>query len=224
MRILVAEDEADTARFVSDCLQEQGHDVLIAPTGPEALHSGLTENVDLLILDRMLPGLDGLTVLRRLRAGDVKAPAIMLTALGRIEQRIEGLDAGADDYLVKPFALGELLARVNALARRAASVDVVTHLVAGSIEMDILRREVRRDGRPVLLQPREFRVLEELMRHPGEFVTRAMLLERVWDFHFDPQTKIVETHMSRLRAKLNDGGLPDVIETVRAVGYRIRNG
>lgn len=224
MRILVAEDEPETAQFVANGLQEHGHNVLIASTGTDALHLGLTEALDLIILDRMLPGLDGMTALRRLRAGDVKAPAIMLTALGRIEDRIEGLDAGADDYLTKPFAFGELLARVNALARRASPQDVVTRLVAGPVEMDLLRREVRRDGMLVLLQPREFRVLEELMRHPGEFVTRTMLLERVWDFHFDPQTKIVETHMSRLRAKLNEGGLPDVIETVRGIGYRIRAG
>lgn len=222
MRILVAEDESETARFVAGGLQEHGHNVLLADNGTDALHLGLTEDVDLLVLDRMLPGLDGMTVLRRLRAADVSVPAIMLTALGRIEDRIEGLDAGADDYLVKPFAFGELLARVGALARRSAPQDIVTRLVAGPVEMDLLRREVRRDGVLVLLQPREFRVLEELMRHPGEFVTRTMLLERVWDFHFDPQTKIVETHMSRLRAKLNEGGLVDVIETVRGVGYRMR--
>jgi len=222
MRILVAEDESETARFVAGGLQEHGHNVLLADNGTDALHLGLTEDVDLLVLDRMLPGLDGMTVLRRLRAADVSVPAIMLTALGRIEDRIEGLDAGADDYLVKPFAFGELLARVGALARRSAPQDIVTRLVAGPVEMDLLRREVRRDGVLVLLQPREFRVLEELMRHPGEFVTRTMLLERVWDFHFDPQTKIVETHMSRLRAKLNEGGLADVIETVRGVGYRMR--
>ena len=222
MRILVAEDEPETAQFVASGLQEHGHNVLLASTGTDALHFGLTENIDLMILDRMLPELDGLSVLRRLRAAEITVPAIMLTALGRIEDRIEGLDAGADDYLVKPFAFGELFARVNALSRRTSPQEVVTRLEAGPIDMDLLRREVRRDGTPVLLQPREFRVLEELMRHPGEFVTRTMLLERVWDFHFDPQTKIVETHMSRLRSKLNEGGLPDVIETVRGVGYRIR--
>ncbi|WP_067737637.1 response regulator transcription factor [Novosphingobium naphthalenivorans] len=222
MRILVAEDEPETAQFVANGLREHGHNVLLAGTGLDALHFGLTEDVSLMILDRMLPELDGLSVLLRLRAAGITAPAIMLTALGRIEDRIEGLDAGADDYLVKPFAFGELFARVNALNRRAAPQEAVTRLVAGPIDMDLLRREVRREGVPILLQPREFRVLEELMRHPGEFVTRTMLLERVWDFHFDPQTKIVETHMSRLRSKLNEGGLPDVIETVRGVGYRIR--
>ncbi|CDO38331.1 response regulator transcription factor [Novosphingobium sp. KN65.2] len=222
MRILLAEDDVDNVQFVANGLREHGHIVLLAETGTDALHFGLTETLDLFIMDRMLPQLDGLSVLRRLRAAQIKVPAIMLTALGRIEDRIEGLDAGADDYLVKPFAFGELLARVNALSRRASPQEVVTKLSAGPVEMDLLRREVRRDGMIILLQPREFRVLEELMRHPGEFVTRTMLLERVWDFHFDPQTKIVETHMSRLRSKLNEGGLPDVIETVRGVGYRVR--
>lgn len=222
MRILIAEDENDTAAFIARGLRELGHNVLVAGAGQDALHLGLSEKLDLLILDRMLPELDGLSVLRRLRAADIRTPAIMLTALGRIEDRIDGLDAGADDYLVKPFAFGELAARINALVRRASTQKAATRLSAGTLEMDLLRREVRREGRLVPLQPREFRVLEELMRHPGEFVTRTLLLERVWDFHFDPQTKIVETHMSRLRAKLNEGGLPDAIETVRGFGYRIR--
>lgn len=146
----------------------------------------------------------------------------MLTALGRIEDRVDGLEAGADDYLVKPFAFSELAARIQALGRRLAPASVTTKLSAGEIEMDLLTREVRRGGKTILLQPREFRLLEELMRHAGEFVTRTMLLERVWDFHFDPQTKIVETHMSRLRSKLNEGGRTDPIETVRGVGYRLR--
>lgn len=222
MRILIAEDDAETAGFVEHGLSELGHSVLVASTGVDALHFGLTEQLDLLVLDRMLPGLDGLAVLRRLRAAEITVPALMLTALGRIEDRVEGLEAGADDYLVKPFAFSELAARVNALARRASPASAMTQLSAAGIEMDLLRREVRRDGRPIYLQPREFRLLEELMRHPGEYVTRTMLLERVWDFHFDPQTKIVETHISRLRSKLNEGGLPDPIETERGVGYRIR--
>ena len=224
MRILIAEDDTETAGFVEQGLGELGHVTLVADNGADALHFGLTENLDLLILDRMLPQMDGLSVLRRLRAADITTPALMLTALGRIEDRVDGLDAGADDYLVKPFAFSELAARVNALARRAAPTSVATRLTAGDVEMDLLRREVRRGGRIIPLQPREFRVLEELMRHPGEYVTRTMLLERVWDFHFDPQTKIVETHVSRLRSKLNEGGLPDPIETQRGVGYRIANG
>jgi len=157
-----------------------------------------------------------------LRAGDVAAPILLLTALGKIEDRVKGLDAGADDYLVKPFAFSELAARVNALGRRPPPQTIVTRLFADGIEMNLLSREVHRDGKVIPLQPREFQLLEELLRHAGEFVTRTMLLERVWDFHFDPQTKIVETHISRLRSKLNEGGLPDPIETVRGVGYRIR--
>ena len=223
MRILIAEDDAEVAGFVGRGLSELGHNIVTASNGTDALHLALTESFDLLILDRMMPGTDGLSVVRRLRAAQIVTPALMLTALGRIEDRVDGLNAGADDYLVKPFAFSELAARVNALGRRAAPQSVMTQLTAGPVEMDLLSREVRRDGRLILLQPREFRVLEELMRHAGEFVTRTMLLERVWDFHFDPQTKIVETHISRLRSKLNEGDLQDRIETVRGVGYRIRS-
>jgi two-component system OmpR family response regulator len=222
MRILIAEDDAETAGFVERGLGELGHNVTSVAKGNDALHLALTEHFDLLIFDRMLPGLDGLSIVRRMRAADIGAPVLMLTALGKIENRVEGLDAGADDYLVKPFAFSELAARVNALGRRPPPQSTVTRLAAAGIEMNLLSREVRRDGKIVPLQPREFQLLEELLRHPGEFVTRTMLLERVWDFHFDPQTKIVETHISRLRSKLNDGGLPDPIETVRGVGYRIR--
>ncbi|MBN8716572.1 MAG: response regulator transcription factor [Stenotrophomonas sp.] len=222
MRILLAEDDAETRQFVERGLREYGHNVLAAERGEDALHLGLTEALDVIVLDRMLPGLDGLGVLKRLRAADVGTPVLMLTALGRIEDRVSGLQAGADDYLVKPFAFSELAARVQALARRRAPASVATVLQAGGIEMDLLRREVRRAGRPIALQPREFRLLEELLRNAGEVVTRSMLLERVWDFHFDPQTKIVETHMSRLRAKLNDGFTEDAIETVRGAGYRVR--
>ncbi|MGE4367480.1 response regulator transcription factor [Thermomonas sp.] len=222
LRILLAEDDAETRQFVERGLREHGHNVLAAERGEDALHLGLTEALDVIVLDRMLPGLDGLGVLKRLRAADVGTPVLMLTALGRIEDRVSGLQAGADDYLVKPFAFSELAARVQALARRRAPASVATVLQAGGIEMDLLRREVRRAGRPIALQPREFRLLEELLRNAGEVVTRSMLLERVWDFHFDPQTKIVETHMSRLRAKLNDGFTEDAIETVRGAGYRVR--
>ena len=222
LRILLAEDDADTRHFVERGLRELGHSVIVADDGLDALHLALSEQLDVIILDRMLPRLDGLSVLRRSRSGGVQVPVLMLTALGRIEERVGGLEAGADDYLVKPFAFSELAARVQALGRRSAPAEVTTRLQVGAIEMDLLRREVRRGGLAVVLQPREFRLLEELLRHAGEFVTRTMLLERVWDFHFDPQTKIVETHMSRLRAKLNEGFADDAIETVRGVGYRIR--
>ncbi len=222
MRILLAEDDDDTRQFVERGLGELGHNVIVAANGKDALHFALTEAVDVIILDRMMPALDGFSVLKRLRAGGIASPVLMLTALGRIEDRVDGLEAGADDYLVKPFAFSELAARIQALGRRTAPAAVTTRLSASGIEMDLLAREVRRAGNRIQLQPREFRLLEELMRHAGEFVTRTMLLERVWDFHFDPQTKIVETHMSRLRAKLNEGASADAIETVRGVGYRIR--
>ncbi len=222
MRILLAEDDPETAGFVATGLGEAGHNAVVVADGKDALHLGLVEAFDVMILDRMMPGLDGIEVLRRLRAAGILVPAIMLTALGRIEDRVEGLDAGADDYLVKPFAFSELLARVNAIARRVAPEQAATRLAAGPFALDLLSREVRRNGKLIALQPKEFRLLEELMRHPGEYVTRTMLLERVWDFHFDPQTKIVETHVSRLRSKLNEGGLEDWIETARGVGYRMR--
>ena len=221
MRILLAEDDTETAAFVERGLTELGHNVVVANGGEDALHLGLTEHFELFILDRMMPRLDGLSVVRRLRAAEILSPMIMLTALGKIEDRVSGLDAGADDYLVKPFAFSELAARVNALVRRSTPRQAQTKFTAGPIEIDLLAREVRRDGNVILLQPKEFRLLEELMRHAGEYVTRTMLLEQVWNFHFDPQTKIVETHMSRLRAKLNEGGKDDRIETMRGVGYRI---
>ena len=224
MRILLAEDDSETADYVARGLSEAGHNPVIAPDGRDALHLALTEDFDLMILDRMMPGIDGVEVLQRLRAGGIGAPAIMLTALGRIEDRVEGLDAGADDYLVKPFAFSELVARVNAIARRSAPQQAITRMTNGPFDIDLLAREVRRDGESIVLQPKEFRLFEELMRNAGEFVTRTMLLERVWDFHFDPQTKIVETHVSRLRAKLNEGGREDWIETARGVGYRMRAG
>jgi two-component system OmpR family response regulator len=196
--------------------------VSVLGDGGDALRLALIENFDLLILDRMLPGMDGLSILRRLRAADVATPVLLLTAMGRIENRVEGLDAGADDYLVKPFAFSELAARINALGRRPPPQEIVTRLASDGIEMNLLSRQVRRNGKVISLQPREFQLLEELLRNAGKFVTRTMLLQRVWDFHFDPQTKIVETHISRLRTKLNEGGLPDAIETLRGVGYRMR--
>lgn len=222
MQILVAEDDNETAEFVARGLCELGHSVIGAVNGPDALHLATTETPDVIVLDRMLPGLDGVAVLRRLRAAKVETPVLLLTALGRIEDRVEGLEAGADDYLVKPFAFSELAARLNALGRRRPLSETPTELAIGSLHMDLLKREVRRDGRAIALQPREFRLLEELMRGADRVVTRTMLLERVWGFHFDPQTNIVETHMSRLRAKLNEGGADDPIETLRGVGYRMR--
>ncbi|MEO7814899.1 MAG: response regulator transcription factor [Sphingomicrobium sp.] len=222
MRILLAEDDIETAEFVARGLDELGHNVVRADTGVDALHLATTEPFDLILLDRMLPEMDGVAVLRRLRAAKIELPVLVLTALGRIEDRVEGLEAGADDYLVKPFAFSELAARVNALARRGPINAPLTTLECDGLSMDLLRREVRRDGRLVTLQPREFRLLEELLRNAEKAVTRTMLLERVWGFHFDPQTNIVETHISRLRAKINEGEKSDLIETLRGVGYRLR--
>lgn len=224
MNILLAEDDEETAGFVERGLAELGHRVLRARNGVDALHLGLTESVDLIILDRMLPGIEGVDVLRRLRAGGIGAPTLLLTALGRIEDRVEGLEAGADDYLVKPFAFSELAARVNALGRRPPISREVTILECADLAMHLLKREVRRDGETIVLQPREFQLLEELLRNEGRLVTRTMLLEKVWNYHFDPQTNIVETHISRLRAKLNGNGGLDLIETIRGAGYRMRCG
>jgi two-component system OmpR family response regulator len=221
VKILVAEDDTDTAEFVARGLRELGHNVLLTGDGVDALHLLSTEQPDLAILDRMLPRLDGLSIVRCARAAGVDAPVLLLTALGRIEDRVSGLEAGGDDYLVKPFAFSELAARVNALARRKPFHQEITRLEFSGIVMDLLKRQLFRDEAPVNLQPREFRILEELMREDGKVVTRTMLLERVWNYHFDPQTNIVETHISRLRSKLNDGGKPNLIQTVRGVGYRM---
>lgn len=220
MRILIAEDDSQTADFIRHGLEKLGHNALVAPDGLGALHLLSTEQFDVAVIDRMLPGIDGLSLLRRARTVGVESPVLLLTALGRIEDRVTGLEAGADDYLVKPFAFSELAARVNALARRPRPREEVIRLECARVQMDLLKRQVLRDGTPVALQPREFRLLEELMRQAGKVVTRTMLLERVWNYHFDPQTNIVETHISRLRSKLNEGGKPDPIETIRGVGYR----
>jgi two-component system OmpR family response regulator len=218
---MIAEDDDETAEFIRKGLDELGHNVVAVDNGIDALHLALTEKLDVVILDRMLPGLEGTALVRQIRAGGVEVPALMLTALGRIEDRVDGLEAGADDYLVKPFAFSELAARVNALGRRKTLGSQATRLEHREIVMDLLKRHVTRDGSAISLQPREFRILEELMREGGRIVTRTMLLERVWNYHFDPQTNIVETHMSRLRSKLNHGGKSDLIETVRGVGYRM---
>lgn len=222
MQILLAEDDDVTAGFVERGFAELGHVVFRVADGLDAVHLAVTEDFDAMVLDRMLPGCDGLTALRRVRAAGVSTPVILLTALGRIEDRVEGLDAGADDYLIKPFAFSELSARLNALRRRPPMNETVTRIEHGPLVADLLKREVRRDGRPILLQPREFRLIEELLRNADRVVTRTMLLERVWGYHFDPQTNIVDAHISRIRAKLNEGSLPDLIETVRGIGYRMR--
>lgn len=222
MRVLIAEDDSGTADLVAKALDEKGHVVTRADSGDAALRIGLGETFDVIVLDRMLPVLDGLEVLRRWRAQGLGTPVLLLTALGGIADRVAGLEAGADDYLVKPFAVAELLARLTALMRRPPINDATTRLEVGTITLDLLKREVRRAGREVHLQPREFALLEQLMRHAGKVVTRTMFLESIWGFHFDPQTNIVESHLSRLRSKLNEGFASDPIETLRGIGYRMR--
>ena len=221
MRILVAEDDPETAEFIRRGLAELGHNMLVANDGLDAMHLLSTEQLDVAILDRMLPQLDGVSIVKRARAAGIEVPFLLLTALGRIEDRVVGLKAGADDYLVKPFAFSELAARVDALGRRKPLNTEPTRLVNRGLVLDLLKRQVLRDGSSIPLQPREFSILEELMREEGKVVTRTMLLERVWNYHFDPQTNIVETHISRLRSKLNEGGKRDLIETIRGVGYRM---
>ncbi|HEY0959932.1 MAG TPA: response regulator transcription factor [Novosphingobium sp.] len=222
MRVLLAEDDDETAAHIERGLGECGHSVVRARDGEEALGFGTTERFDVIVLDRMMPQREGLVVLRALREAGIGTPILVLTARGGIGDRVDGLDAGADDYLVKPFALSELIARMNALSRRAPINGGATRLEVGDVVLDLLQRKVTRAGRPVSLQPREFALLELLMRNAGRSVTRGMFLEQVWGFHFDPQTNIVESHLSRMRAKLREGFPDDLIETVRGVGYRIR--
>ena len=222
MHVLLAEDDDPTAAFIERGLLDLSHRVTRSSDGIDALGRAQAEQFDVLVLDRMLPGLDGIALLRQLRSKTVRTPVLVLTALGGISDRVSGLEAGADDYLVKPFAFAELAARLNALARRSPPTDVATRFDIGDISLDLLSREVTRGGRPVHLQPREFALLEQLMRHVGRIVTRSMFLELIWGFHFDPQTNIVESHLSRLRSKLRAGSADDPIETVRGSGYRMR--
>ena len=222
MKLLLAEDDPETARYVKRALAEAGHTVDVAASGRDSLMLAAGEAYDVIVLDRMLPGMDGVAIVRTLRAAKVKTPVLMLTALGGIEDRVEGLEAGADDYLVKPFAFAELLARVNALARRPPPQTVQTVLKVADLELDLLKRTAARAGERIDLQPREFKLLEYLMRHAEKVVTRTMLLEAVWEFHFEPRTNIVETHVSRLRAKIDRGQGPELIHTVRGAGYCLR--
>jgi two-component system OmpR family response regulator len=222
MKLLLVEDDEETAAYVRRALAEAGHVVDLAAAGRQGIMLAAGEPYDVIILDRMLPEMDGLAILKTIRAIGVKTPVLVLTALGGIDDRVEGLEAGGDDYLVKPFAFAELLARINALARRPPPQDAPTVLEIADLKMDLLRRTVTRGDQRIDLQPKEFQVLEFLMRHAGKVVTRTMLLEGVWDFHFDPRTNIVETHVSRLRAKLDRGPGAELIHTVRGAGYCIR--
>ncbi len=222
MKLLVVEDDDQTAAFLLRALQEAGHVVDRAANGRDGLLLAAGEPYDVIVLDRMLPRPDGLAIVRTIRAAGVKAPVLILTALGGIDDRVEGLEAGADDYLVKPFAFSELLARVNALARRPPPQDAPTVLQVGDLSLDMLKRVVTRGRDRIELQPREFQILAFLVRNAGKVVTRTMLLETVWGFHFDPKTNIVETHVSRLRSKVDRGRGVQLIHTVRGAGYRIR--
>ncbi len=221
VKILVMEDDTTTGPYVATGLREEGHSVDLVTDGREGLLQANAADYDVLIIDRMLPSLDGLSLIKTLRGAGVRTPAIMLTALSGVNDRIDGLEAGADDYLVKPFAFGELAARVAALARRPGLQAQETVLRAGDLEMDLVRRKVTREGQEIDLLPREFRLLEHLLRRKGRVQTRTMLLEAVWDISFDPQTNVVETHISRLRAKVDRPFETELIETVRGAGYRI---
>jgi two-component system OmpR family response regulator len=221
MKILVAEDDSTTAKFIARGLVEEGHTVDCLDDGRDALTQAMTRPYDAMVVDRMLPGLDGLSLVRALRAAKNPLPAIFLTAMGGVDDRIDGLKAGGDDYLVKPFAFGELMARIDAIVRRPPLQEAETVLQAGDLEMDLLRRTVTRAGHSIDLLPREFSLLEILLRRKGRVQTRTMLLEEVWGIHFDPQTNVVETHVSRLRAKVDKPFTRDLIVTVRGAGYRI---
>lgn len=221
MRIMIAEDDRDMADYVSSGLRELGHVVDVAHDGRDAFMLASGENYDVLVLDRMLPGMDGIALIKALRDIGNSAPALFLTALDGVSDRVTGLEAGGDDYLVKPFAFSELAARINALARRPRTSQAETELVAGPLRIDLLSRRVTRGGQAIELQPQEFRLLEFLMRNAGRVVTRTMLLEGVWGFHFDPKTSVVETHISRLRSKIDRDFDPALIKTVRGAGYII---
>jgi two-component system OmpR family response regulator len=222
MKLLVVEDDQEAGAYVRRALGEAGHTVDHVADGREGLFRAAGEAYDVIVLDRMLPRVDGLTIVRTLRASGVKTPVLLLTALGGIDDRVEGLEAGGDDYLTKPFAVAELLARVNALTRRPPLQEAPTILQVADLRLDRLARSVSRAGAEIELQPREFQLLEYLMRHAGRIVTRTMLLESVWDYHFDPKTNIVETHMSRLRGKVDRGHARELIHTVRGAGYCLR--
>jgi two-component system OmpR family response regulator len=223
MRLLVIEDDRDVAGFVLKGLREAGHVVEHVDNGRDGLFMAAGEPFDAIILDRMLPGgIDGLRVLETLRGQDNHTPVLFLSAMAQVDDRVRGLKAGGDDYLTKPFAFSELLARVEALARRTRNVGPETKLLVGDLEMDLLSRLVRRQGQKIDLQPREFRLLEYLMRHANQVVTRTMLLEGVWDYHFDPQTNVIDVHVSRLRQKIDKPFETPMIHTVRSAGYMLR--
>jgi two-component system OmpR family response regulator len=221
MWVLVVEDDRRAADYVARGCMQAGHSCDVVHDGRDGLFQATREAYDVVIVDRMLPGLDGLSLVKALRAARISTPTLFLTAVGGVDDRVDGLEAGGDDYLVKPFAFSELLARANALARRPRLQEQKTMLRVADLELDLLRRQVTRAGQVIDLQPREFTLLEVLMRGEGRVVTRTMLLERVWDFHFDPKTSVVETHISRLRAKIDRPFPVQLLHTVRNTGYSL---
>jgi two-component system, OmpR family, response regulator len=222
-KILLIEDDAQTAGYIVKGLTEEGLTVDHAANGRDGLFHATDGGYDAIILDRMLPGMDGMAVLGALRAGGIHTPVLMLSAMAAVDDRVAGLTAGSDDYLTKPFAFAELLARLRLMLRRGATggATPTTRLACGDLEMDLLSRRVKRGARAIDLQPREFRLLEYLLRHKEEVVTRTMLLEGVWDYHFDPGTNVIDVHVSRLRRKIDDGEAVPLIHTVRGAGYRL---
>jgi two-component system OmpR family response regulator len=222
MRILVIEDDQETRDYLAQGLTQSGHVVDAADDGKDGLFLALDQEFDVMIVDRMLPGLDGLSIVKTVRSSGRRTPILILSALGEVDDRVEGLRRGGDDYLVKPFAFSELEARLEALVRRGDGDAVETRLQVADLELDLLTRQVKRAGREIELQPREFRLLEYLMRHSGQVVTRTMLLEKVWDYHFDPQTNVIDVHVSRLRRKIDKDFDEPLIQTVRGAGYVLR--
>jgi two-component system, OmpR family, response regulator len=221
-RVLVIEDDEETADQLVDCLRTSGYDVDLAMDGEEALSCALADDYVVMTVDRMLPSIDGLEIIRQLRESGVFTPALILSALGEVDDRVRGLRAGGDDYLVKPFAFREMLARVDALARRSATVVTETMLRVGDLEIDLLARIVRRGGREIELLPREFKLLEYLTRNVGQVVSRAMLLQHVWDLHFDPTTNVIDVYVGRLRRKIDTNQRRPLIHTVRGLGFCLR--
>lgn len=225
MRILIVEDDFEAASYMVKAFREAGHAADHAGDGLEGYARAREESYDVLIVDRMLPKLDGLSLVRSLRAQKIETPVLILSALGQVDDRVKGLRAGGDDYLVKPYAFSELLARAEVLARRSrlGPAEETVYRVGG-LELDRLAHKLTRDGKEIPLQPREFRLLEYLMKYAGQVVTRTMLLENVWDYHFDPQTNVIDVHISRLRAKIDKGFDPPLLHTIRGAGYMIRDG
>jgi two-component system OmpR family response regulator len=222
MKLLVVEDDRETAAYLVKGLSESGYAVDHSSDGRQGLFLATGGGYDAMILDRMLPEMDGLAMLGALRAAEIRTPALILSALGSVDDRVKGLRAGGDDYLVKPFAFSELLARIEALMRRGATAPTTTRLRVADLDLDLLTRTVRRGGKVIELLPREFQLLECLMRHAGNVVTRTMLLESVWDYHFDPQTNVIDVHVSRLRQKIDRNFDHPLLHTVRGAGYCLR--